>query len=540
MSMKDTPAGSVHRLCQYLLRQSIKLYPPEQRFWGHAAAAEAQAMPSHLSMVRWTWGALWVAVRAGLARLLSRPSDFFLGTNSFLRLSWRSFSPLVLALSLSMFLVPQFRQALKATTSMWIAGDPDPGLSSRTFHKLQKKAEQEHDAQTLAFLAMRSHDEAGLRLADQAIALDPGLTWILAELGYARVSQLQRWDPDNAVPYLRQADAIEDSAQSIQKKDQRTILEQMRVGKSEFRAAMEHALAAPRYDSYLDRRLQLDREVMRKYDIAEPLLLLSGLQSHQVVNHFHLHTYAIWIIGEARAAQGPAGVQSLEKTCRKIVRFGERIEAQSHVDFEREAGMSLLQLAGKELVPILRQQGKTEEAEVLAYSLQSHKRQQMRDVILQGALLDPRSTPIYAFNPFNPGIIIHAGALGYLLALVLLAASTLYLRLRHVKGAVGVALPRIISYAPWFLFTSALALLVAYMPYARVFHMYMVGREMTRGRVYIWMNDPQLLSTLSNLQYPYQFVTGSDVWHALWAAFAVVSVTAFFALWRVRCLPATD
>src|SRR5215831_2994108 len=290
--MEDKPARSIPRVCQYLLRQSIKLYPPEQRFWGHAAAAEARALPSQLSMVRWTWGAVWVAVRAGLARLLSCPSDFFLGTNSFLRLSWRSLSPLVLVLSLSMFLVPEFRQALKTTTSMWIAGDPDPGLPPRTFQKLQKRAEQEHDAQTLAFLAMRSNDAVtSLRLADQAVALDPGLTWIFAGLLFPaasqRVEQLEHWDPENAVPYLRHADFIEWSAQAAQKKDQRTILEEMRTGKTKFRALMQRGFAAPRYNSYLDRRLRLDREVMRKQGIAEPMLLLSGLQRHRNVNAFH-------------------------------------------------------------------------------------------------------------------------------------------------------------------------------------------------------------------------------------------------------------
>jgi hypothetical protein len=541
--MEDKAARSIPRVCQYLLRQSIRLYPPEQSFWGHAAAAEVQAMTSQFGMVRWTWGALWVAIRAGLSRLLSRPSDFFLGTNSFLRLSWRSLSPLVLVLSLSMFLVPQFRQALKATTSMWIAGDPDPGLSARTFQRLQRKAEREHDAQTLAFLAMRSHDaQASLRLADQAVALDPGLTWIFVELPFrvasTRVDQLQQWDPGNAFLYLRQADAIEWSAQVSEKKDQQTVLEEMRAGKTEFRAAMERALAAPRYDSYLDRRLQLDREVMRKHDIAEPLLLLTGLQNHQLVSLFHLRTYATWILAEAKGASGPNNLPAFEDTCRKIVRFGERMETQTHVHIERLMGGGLQHLAGKELVPILRQQGKTEEAETLAYTLQSLKQQQTRDMILQGAVLNSGYAPNYALDPFNPGIIIHAGALGYLLTLVLLAASLLYLRLRHVKGVAVVGLPRAISYAPWLLFLSALVLLVSYMPYARVFDMYMVSQEMAQGNVFPW-NDPQLLSILSNLQYPFQFVRGPDIWHAaLWIAFGIVMATTAYVFWRVRVSPA--
>src|SRR5262249_51500337 len=145
---------------------------------------------------------------------------------------------------------------------------------------------------------------------------------------------------------------------------------------------------------------------------------------------------------------------------------------------ERLMGGGLQHLAGKELVPILRQQGKTEEAETLAYTLQSLKQQQTRDMVLQGAVLNSGYAPNDALDPFNPGIIIHAGAFGYLLTLVLLVASLLYLRLRHVKGVAVVGLPRAISYAPWLLFLSALVLLVSYMPYARVFDMYMVSQEM--------------------------------------------------------------
>jgi len=105
-------------------------------------------------------------------------------------------------------------------------------------------------------------------------------------------------------------------------------------------------------------------------------------------------------------------------------------------------------------------------------------------------------------------------------------------------AASRVVQPRAISYAPWLLFLSALVLLVSYLPYARVFDMYMVSQEMAQGNVFPW-SDPQLLSILSNLQYPFQFVRGPDIWHAaLWIAFGIVMATTAYVFWRVRVSPA--
>jgi hypothetical protein len=424
---------------------------------------------------------------------------------------------------------------------MWIAGNERPELSARIFHKLQVSAERGHDPRTLAFLAMRSRDEqTSRRLADQAIALDPSLTWILSEVPFstspARFEQLERWDPDNAVPYLLHADYLERSAQVAEKKDQNTILSEMLAGKPEFVELVNRGFAAPHYDSYLGSRLALDREVMRKYDIAEPMLLLAGVQWH----HFPAAgNYAEWIIAAAKMTSSSADLRPLVEARQRVVRFGQRMESQSLSPLERESGVSLQLRAGKDLVPMLREQGKIEEAETLAYSLHHLNQSLQRDMVLEAALLDPHMTPMYRANPFNPGVIIHIGSLVFSLALALLAASVFYLRLRQTQGGTVVALPRMISYAPVLLFTAALTLLVTYMPYARIFRMYMVGQEMARaGHTAPWLagpiNDPQLLSTLANLQYPYAFLSGTEVWRIVWITFCIAFAAAIYSLWRMR------
>src|SRR5262249_48998688 len=243
---------AIRRACHYLLDRSINLYSPEKQSWGRAASAEVHVMPSLFATVRWTLGALWLAFKAGLARLLARPSNLLLGGDSLLRFSWRSLSPLFLALSLAIFLLPQFREALRTTTSMWIAGHPLPELSASRFQSLQSLAERQHDAQTLAFLALRAHDKQNSsRLAEEAVAMDENLTWILAEfpiwdrdhlqIVLQRFERLERWDPDNALPFLLHADCLEYSVQLSTHQEQGKVLAEMRLGNSGFRHLMERA-----------------------------------------------------------------------------------------------------------------------------------------------------------------------------------------------------------------------------------------------------------------------------------------------------------
>jgi hypothetical protein len=403
-------------------------------------------------------------------------------------------------------------------------------------------AEKENDAQTLAFLAMQSQDEqTSTRLAHQAIALDPSLTWILVDLPFRTLSshleQLQRWDPDNAVPYLLRADFLDFQAQVSGKKDQNTILAEMRAEKSEFRQLMKRAFAAPQYDSYLARRLELDRAVMRKHGLDAPMLLLAGLQTHRTPALIHVHFYVTWTMAEAREAAARNGdARALEDACRKAVRFGEKLETQS--EFERLTGNQLQQLGDTELADILDRQGKTEEAETLDDTLGRLKHTLQRQLALDGALLDARMMPIYRANPFNPGVVIHVASLVFLLALVFLALTFFYLRLRTAKAETVCALPRMISYAPALLFSSALVLLLTYMPYARVFRMYMIDQEMAKTALAVPMNDPQLLSSLSNLQYPYNFLAASEVSLTVWIAFGVVLAAAIYSFWRMRVSPA--
>ena len=550
--MRNTLADAIRRTCHYLLDHSINLYSLERQPWGRAASAEVRVMPSLFATVSWTVGALWMAFKSYVRRLMARPSDLFLGNNSFLRLSWRSLSPLLLMLTLALFLVPQFREALATTTSMWIAGDGLAEMSNRKFQSLEALAERQHDAQTLAFLALRARDKQNRsRLAEQAVSLDPKLTWIFAESAIwdhetlpvlpQWFERVERWDPDNSMPFMLHAQCLAYSIQLAKHQDTRTALAGLQSN-SEFRRLMERAFAAPRYDSYLFRRFELDRQVVLKHGIAGPILLLNGLQRQRVPSMFDLEVYAGWLMKEAADQIKAGDAAAAARKYRQIIAAGEHMETQFSTWPERFTGFSLQQMAGKELIPILRQQGKVDEAATLDDLFEQERQSWLREDILLATLLDPSNVQLDRPDPFNPGIIIHLSALLFVLLLALLAAVFLYLRLRHSKHGGGILLPRSISYAPLILFTAAVVLLVTYLPYARIFRMYitdarllhlhMVGRGMPHhpdSGV-----DLGLFSSLSNLQYPFRFVQGPDVWLIISVSFIVVLALGFYMLSRAR------
>jgi hypothetical protein len=125
-----------------------------------------------------------------------------------------------------------------------------------------------------------------------------------------------------------------------------------------------------------------------------------------------------------------------------------------------------------------------------------------------------------------------------MLALVLLVASLLYFRIRSAADPEAIALPRVMSYTPLLLFSSALVLLVTYLPFARVFQMYLIGQEMAGGFMIGPPKDPGLLSMLSNLQAPFLFLTGFGVHLVLGIALVSVLAIAVYSFRHTRATPA--
>ena len=300
-----TPLEFPRRLAALLLRFAIWIAPHDTHDWGHAMLSELNHVPGNWSALIWSLGGAGVlAKHAMLAAILpsshrrtvSSASELFDKEGPMRKPALAVIASCVVA-SLLFFLAPVFRQAFRVSLAQWhdifhvkeVFGDPD---SDAELEALAKKAEQNRDAEALAFIAVRHANQMQrVHFADEAVRLDPNLTWIyatngaleLSSSGIDRLSMLQQWDPGNALPHLIAAQKIG------------VIITQSKefpLGKAEESPAwekeMDAAFQSPRLDTYLDRQKQLDHRVLSRYRVDDPFQVVSD------ENWYGLPSYGVW------------------------------------------------------------------------------------------------------------------------------------------------------------------------------------------------------------------------------------------------------
>ena len=114
---------------------------------------------------------------------------------------------ILLLLAISTFALSGMRQGMVAIFDTW--NFSRSYLDSAQLRKMGVEAEQNRDASTLAFVAMRlpANSPEKVRWANLATSLDPSLTWIYFQMQdererpdanfSERISRLEKWDPDN-------------------------------------------------------------------------------------------------------------------------------------------------------------------------------------------------------------------------------------------------------------------------------------------------------------------------------------------------------
>src|SRR6266404_6197737 len=122
--------------------------------------------------------------------------------------------------SLLFFIAPVFRQAFRVSLLPWeFLVKTDHNRLNPEMQSIVKKAEQDNDAEALAFVAFRHPQSSeGARLADEAVRLDPKLIWVYAIVAVRGcpppetdrwVPALERFDLQNALPHLIGAEKID-------------------------------------------------------------------------------------------------------------------------------------------------------------------------------------------------------------------------------------------------------------------------------------------------------------------------------------------
>jgi hypothetical protein len=281
------PAAFPRSVAILLLRFAIRIAPHDTREWGHAMLSELNHMEGNWSALIWSIGGASVLAKHAILTILPgtdrrtiySASELFDKEGPMRKTTLAAIGAFVVA-SLLFFLLPVFRQAFRVSLAQWhdvlhvglTLGylDSDPELDALT-----KKAEQNHDAEALAFVAVRARNQAeSARLADEAVHLDPRLTWIYAVAAVSWpslpeidrwVPALEAWDPQNALPHFIVAEKI-DIDQVIREK----IPHRADERPAAWQNAMAAAFQSSKLDNYLGRLKDLDRRVLLRYHVDDP------------------------------------------------------------------------------------------------------------------------------------------------------------------------------------------------------------------------------------------------------------------------------
>jgi|HubBroStandDraft_4_1064222.scaffolds.fasta_scaffold05574_5 hypothetical protein len=307
------PADWPRALAILLLRFGIWIAPHDTLDWGHGMLSELNHVEGNWSALIWAFGGAGVLAKHAMLALVlpgshrrtaSSASELFAKEIPMRKPALAVIASCVVA-SLLFFLAPVFRQAFRVSLAQWHEvlhvdrwlADTETGPE---LDALAKKAEQNRDPEGLAFVANRHPNQTQrARFADEAVHLDPNLTWIYGVAGIAylspseidrRISLLKQWEPEDALPHLLAADKIGVRV---------TYSKEFPQGKLEENPAWEKEMSAafqsPKLDTYRDRQKQLDQRVLSRYRIDDPF------QATASEDWYGFPSYGIW--GCSRYAQ---------------------------------------------------------------------------------------------------------------------------------------------------------------------------------------------------------------------------------------------
>ena len=491
--MADTAAS---RIMHSILTCAIRMYPPEKRAWGEAILAESNSVTERSAALSWTVGGLMVAFRAFFSRLFSRPAaksePALTGPAQIAPpLPWKLVL-VCLVISGALLFVPDLRQGLSVIFSSWRV-EFTPRDETALWEKIGREAEGKGDAAAMAVAAMRLSNPEGTRfdeavgLAEHAVAKDPSLTWSYYFLAQRRsdsrfrgsphpelTQRLQNWDPQNAVPYLAEAEEIaqthEHDPQWRGRGSKEEEIAHIRGRDPRWLELMNRAFAAPVYDTYFARRLDLDLQVMQRLGVIDPQLATTAYLYDDVLpSILNWREYADLRLAQGEEAERAGKWEVAAREYWAVAQFGQRVclGHKGEVDVEPLIARDLQERSFKHLQPVLLKLGRAQEAQGVAYAAQlqhaENEETATRDRSEERRLL--------TFS-LARGLLVHFCA-------IMSAASLLLIAVALFSSAVKRAPSRFIrfglTYAPLVLVLSCTGLLCAYHPYAAYYKSYLAN-----------------------------------------------------------------
>jgi hypothetical protein len=405
----------------------------------------------------------------------------------------RFMSLVFLVLSVAFFFVSDFRQGLMSAPTMygimnghlWMAGEIE--IPQGKLDEMIQAARQKRDARTLAFAAMHGNEgaEERMKLAAEATALDPQLTWIYSKV-YAVVSygdkgspevkqavaKLEAWDPDNAVPYLYEGEQILTGPKGIggglPKLD-------ALMNEAEWRSAMEKAYAAPRYDTYTDREFEFDRSWLTEHHMAKPVRIILMVASYHIPNLLNIRTYSQLLNQKlGKDAENAGRLPEALGYYWTSAHMGERMRMGSRTLIEKLIGVALEKDAYEHLLPALRKTGQTDQAATLQFAL-DNTHQTLESSFGGEDLLE------HSMNYGWQALLVDVFDLAVWIFGLLTLLSVVYVNAKRwvrpeKKGQLYQLMTVAENYLPILLFISCAGLFLAYYPFAQNYHYFMTAK----------------------------------------------------------------
>ena len=490
----------IQQVATALLRGALKIAPPHAAEWGRAMLAELHHIEGEWPALAWSIGSAGVLAKHAFLALFvtsnTQTEGNFFRKEKPMRKSTAIAAAVCIAASLLFFAAPTFRDAFQLSVTQWrglmraafstgyVSFDRGPDYS-----KLAAKAEANHDAEGLAFAALhRRSANDGAKWADEAVALNPQLTWIYAVMANGLrprseidvwISKLKQFDPQNAVPYLIQAEGGQESEVRSGKFIYREYLTD-----PEWLNAMASAFGSPKIDTYGDRVKNLDREVAQRYGIYD---------AHAAQNEYFLIAgafpgmgnsidYVNLLVKSGNDLAAHGDLAGAERQYRRAAHFGEMVEDSRSVSptpyrYSALAAM-LLQGPYRQLGALYEKKGDEIQARHFADLLVDGERVRRDDLAQAQVYFESRPA-----ENRNAKILGLAGIVMFLcfailpLCAIFTIARSGSIKLSKLRSGV---FTRVLARCSVIgLLISTAALYLSYRPYAEMFRAYLRGGDPT-------------------------------------------------------------
>ena len=498
------------RIAALLLRFAIWIAPHDALDWGRGMFSELNHVQGNWAALIWAVGGasvlakhalLSVILPASHRRTVSSTSELFTNEGPMRKTTLAAIGACTVA-SLLFFLAPFFRQAFHVSLAQWhnvihVQSEFDAQGSGkyRGLEALAREAEKNHDAEGLAFVATRTTNQSeSARLAEEAVHLDPKLTWIYAVVAvqYPSLPEVNQWvpllqqlDPQNALPNFIVAEKI-DIDQVVREKIPHRVKEQPAAWQN----AMAAAFQSPKLDNYLARLTELERRVLLRYQVDDPFQTLGddrwdGLPSYAAADS---SSYAHSLLESGRTLEARGDRKGAFEKYLTVARFGQMVGPAGGFFLRRE-----LKEACSRLGALSEQEGNKVEAAFYASLADQTERAQHEELLsLRKRVQGSEVSHWNSFLVKASGLVILFSAgllLTCALGIIVRGKSIQLSGLRPSRLTLVVGLSGAIA-----ALLSSAVLYVTYRPYAEILQRFIVKGDET--------NLAELSSFLGTAQLP--------------------------------------